>query len=84
MHYLAFPPQDCVTLLAGKRHLHTNSHKYRALYSTVKEIARRERISQIRLYVDKSYAAGIKTHQALGMRESHYLIFEAEAGKSMH
>ena len=52
---------------------------YRALYSTAREMARREGIGQIRLYVDKSNTAGIKTYQALGMRESHYLMFEAEA-----
>lgn len=49
---------------------------YRALYSTAKEIARREGIWQIRLYVDKTNAAGISTYKALGMRESHYLMFE--------
>lgn len=47
-----------------------------ALSDPAREIARREGIWQIRLYVDKTNAAGISTYKALGMRESHYLMFE--------
>lgn len=49
---------------------------YRALYSTVRKMAKEAGISQIRLYVDKSNATGISTYKALGMEQSHYLMFE--------
>lgn len=50
---------------------------YRALYSKAGEMAKTAGISQIRLYVDQSNTAGIQTYKALGMKQSHYLMFEA-------
>lgn len=57
---------------------HRRKGIYRAMYEKAKEIARADGASQIRLYVDKTNERGQKTYQALGMHESHYLMYEAE------
>jgi len=49
---------------------------YRAMYSTLKEVATENHVSQIRLYVDKTNLSAQKVYQRLGMHESHYLMFE--------
>lgn len=49
---------------------------YRSLYAKVKEIAKAENYSQIRLYVDKDNLRGQTVYQHLGMHESHYLMYE--------
>lgn len=51
---------------------------YRAMYNTVKEEAKAEGISQIRLYVDKTNLRAQKVYQALGMHDSHYFLYEEE------
>lgn len=51
---------------------------YRSLYAKVKEIAKAENYSQIRLYVDKDNLRGQTVYQHLGMRESHYLMYEED------
>lgn len=57
---------------------HRRKGIYRAMYEKAKEIAKADGASQIRLYVDRTNARGQQTYQALGMHESHYLMYEAE------
>ena len=49
---------------------------YKAMYQKVKDAAKDNNISQIRLYVDKTNHSAQKVHQNLGMHESHYLMYE--------
>ena len=49
---------------------------YKALYTTLKDMARENGISQIRLYADKSNVSAQHVYKRLGMHESHYLMFE--------
>ena len=49
---------------------------YKAMYSTLKEVARENKVSQIRLYVDKTNHPAQQVYQRLGMHESHYLMYE--------
>ena len=49
---------------------------YKAMYSTLKEVAKENKVSQIRLYVDKTNHPAQQVYQRLGMHESHYLMFE--------
>lgn len=57
---------------------HRRKGIYSAMYEKAKEIAKADGASQIRLYVDRTNARGQQTYQALGMHESHYLMYEAE------
>ena len=49
---------------------------YKALYATLKDMARENGVSQIRLYADKTNLSAQQVYQRLGMTESHYLMFE--------
>jgi ribosomal protein S18 acetylase RimI-like enzyme len=49
---------------------------YKALYQRVKEAAKENNVSQIRLYVDKTNHSAQKAYQNLGMHASHYLMYE--------
>lgn len=49
---------------------------YKAMYQNVKDAAKENNVSQIRLYVDKTNVSAQKVYQNLGMQESHYLMFE--------
>ena len=49
---------------------------YKAMYSTLKEVAKENKVSQIRLYVDKTTHPAQQVYQRLGMHESHYLMYE--------
>ena len=51
---------------------------YRAMYEKVKNMAREEQSTCVRLYVDRTNQRGLSTYQALGMHESHYLLYEEE------
>lgn len=51
---------------------------YRALYQHVKQIAKENNISCLRLYVDNENIRAQKTYQAQGMHESHYLLYEED------
>lgn len=51
---------------------------YRAMYQWVKDAARTENISQVRLYVDRDNHQAQQVYQRLGMNESHYLMYEEE------
>ena len=53
---------------------------YKAMYQKVKDAAKENNVSQIRLYVDKTNRSAQKVYQSLGMHESHYLMFEEEIG----
>ena len=47
------------------------------MYHTVCEDAKQQNVAQVRLYVDKTNTRGQNVYSALGMQESHYLIYEA-------
>ena len=49
---------------------------YKAMYTTLKDMARENGVSQIRLYADKSNVSAQHVYKRLGMHESHYLMFE--------
>ena len=49
---------------------------FSAMYSKVKEMAREECVSQIRLYVDKENIQARNVYQRLGMNECHYLMYD--------
>lgn len=49
---------------------------YKAMYQKVKDAAKDNNVSQIRLYVDKTNHSAQKVYQNLGMHESHYLMYE--------
>lgn len=49
---------------------------YKAMYAVIKEAAKENNVSQIRLYVDKTNHSAQKVYSRLGMNESHYLMFE--------
>ena len=53
---------------------------YKAMYLKVKDAAKENNVSQIRLYADKTNLSAQKAYQSLGMHESHYLMFEEEIG----
>lgn len=49
---------------------------YKAMYTTLKDMARVNGVSQIRLYADRTNLAAQQVYKKLGMHESHYLMFE--------
>ena len=49
---------------------------YKAMYLKVKDAAKENNVSQIRIYVDKTNLSAQKVYQKLGMHESHYLMYE--------
>ena len=49
---------------------------YKALYATLKDMARENGVSQIRLYADRTNLSAQQVYQRLGMTVSHYLMFE--------
>ena len=51
---------------------------YKAMYTTIKQMAREENVSQVRLYVDKTNVSAQQAYQRLGMGETHYLMYEEE------
>lgn len=55
---------------------------YKAMYHTVCADAKHQNVVQVRLYVDKTNTRGQKVYAALGMQESHYLIYETCVMKS--
>lgn len=58
--------------------LHRGKGVYRAMYERVKQMARNENVSQVRLYVDKTNNTAQHAYQHLGMTETHYLMYEEE------
>lgn len=57
---------------------HRQKGVYRAMYEWVKQVAREQNVSQIRLYVDKTNFTAQQAYQHLGMTEAHYLMYEEE------
>lgn len=57
---------------------HRGKGVYRAMYERVKQMARNENVSQVRLYVDKTNNTAQHAYQHLGMTETHYLMYEEE------
>ena len=53
---------------------------YKAMYQKVKDAAKENNVSQIRLYADKTNLSAQKAYQSLGMHVSHYLMFEEDLG----
>ena len=51
---------------------------YTCMYKKVKELAKENHISAVRLYVDKNNSRAKASYQKLGMNESHYLLYEEE------
>lgn len=51
---------------------------YRSLYEQVKKEAISSNVSCVRLYVDRTNQQGLATYNALGMKESHYLLYEED------
>ena len=49
---------------------------FAAMYHHVHEQAGLSGVKELRLYVEKENLRAQKTYQALGMNESHYLMFE--------
>lgn len=49
---------------------------YKAMYATLKQMARENGVAQIRLYADKANLSAQQVYRRLGMEESHYLMFE--------
>ncbi len=49
---------------------------YRAMYEKIKEMAKEQNISQVRLYVDKTNYPAQQVYKKLGMDECHYLMYE--------
>ncbi len=49
---------------------------YRALHEHVRERAREEGAAGLRLYVDRDNRPARETYLELGMRESHYVMYE--------
>mgnify|MGYP006315422651 FL=1 len=49
---------------------------YKAMYATLKEMAKESGVAQIRLYADKTNLSAQQVYRRLGMEESHYLMFE--------
>ena len=49
---------------------------YKAMYLKVKDAAKENNVSLVRLYVDKTNLSAQKVYQNLGMHESHYLMYE--------
>ena len=51
---------------------------YSAIYATIKEMAQREGVATLRLYVDRDNETAKRTYQKNGMEESHYLLYEED------
>ena len=53
-----------------------NQGVYRAMYANLKDMAKENGVSQVRLYADRTNLSAQQVYQRLGMTESHYLMFE--------
>ena len=47
------------------------------MYTKVIELAKEQKIAQVRLYVDRHNTNAQKVYQKLGMEECHYLMYES-------
>jgi len=46
------------------------------MYEKIKQMAKEQGVTQIRLYVDKTNYSAQKVYQKLGMAECHYYMYE--------
>ncbi len=53
---------------------------YRAMYERIKEMAKENGVTQIRLYVDKTNYRAQEVYKKVGMDECHYLMYEEIIG----
>lgn len=53
---------------------------YKAMYEKIKEMAKEQGVTQIRLYVDKTNVRAQQVYKKLGMDECHYLMYEEVIG----
>ena len=53
-----------------------NQGVYRAMYANLKDMAKENGVSQVRLYADRTNHSAQQVYRRLGMTESHYLMFE--------
>ena len=53
---------------------------YRAMYEKIKEMAKENGVTQIRLYVDKTNTRAQQVYKKVGMDECHYLMYEEVIG----
>ena len=53
---------------------------YKAMYEKIKEMAKEQGVTQIRLYVDKTNVRAQQVYKKLGMDECHYLMYEEAIG----
>ena len=51
---------------------------YSYMHRHVMEAARNERVYSVRLYVSRSNESAIKTYESIGMKRSHYDMFDVE------
>ena len=58
-----------------------NRGVYRAMYTTLKDMAKESGVSQVRLYADRTNHSAQQVYRRLGMTESHYLMFEETIGE---
>ena len=56
---------------------HRGQGIFRAMYTKVIEMAKEQKIAQVRLYVDRYNTNAQKVYHKLGMDECHYLMYEA-------
>ena len=55
---------------------HRGQGIFRAMYTTVIEMAKEQKIAHVRLYVDRHNTNAQKVYQKLGMEECNYLMYE--------
>ena len=55
---------------------HRGQGIFRAMYTKVIEMAKEQKIAQVRLYVDRHNTNAQKVYQKLGMEECNYLMYE--------
>ncbi|MEM0997933.1 MAG: GNAT family N-acetyltransferase [Bacteroidota bacterium] len=55
---------------------HRNRGVFRQMYDYILNDARRKNVKEVRLYVDKENASAQQVYEALGMEQSHYLMYE--------
>jgi len=51
---------------------------YSSLYKYIKQLSAQKDVCGYRLYVEKENKAAQKTYEKLGMKETHYLLYEEE------
>jgi ribosomal protein S18 acetylase RimI-like enzyme len=50
---------------------------FKAMYTKFIELAKEQKIAQVRLYIDRHNTNAQEVYQKLGMEECHYLMYES-------